>query len=283
MITPTPAPEATQLPPTPAIVQRAYDRLRSYGAPPYVVYITDENGDHHRIAFRASDEMMNDSEYNPKRTSLPPASVYRAFVGPLSITVHEAIAKTTPLPAASAQATSPTPSPTPRAMAAQEESSLISDLKTIAVVSTNARPVYKAAVRGVETIDSHSTYKIELTPALDPSRYTLRDLWIDTSTYDVRRADYITHDINVPESTVYLTVEFEPVGPYWIAAHWIAIYHFLGAQPPIYRELRISQMRFPEALPDWLFDQQGYGLHALGGDPDPLAHLFDATPAPQGN
>ncbi len=61
------------LPPALAIVQQAYDRMRAYGAPPYVVYITNENGDHHRIAFRASDEMLNDSEYNPSRNSLPPA------------------------------------------------------------------------------------------------------------------------------------------------------------------------------------------------------------------
>ncbi len=208
---------------------------------------------------------MNDSEYNPNRTSLPPASVYRAFVGPLSITVHEAVTKATPAPAPSAQ---------------QEQNSLASDLKTIAVVSANARPQYAATTRDVETIDGHATYHVQLTPSSDPSHHSLRDLWIDTSTYDVWRADYITRDINVPEATVYLTVEFEPVGPYWIAAHWIAIYHFLGAQPPVYRELRIDKARFPDALPDWLFDQQGYELHAAAGDADPLAHLFDGRPSP---
>jgi hypothetical protein len=255
------------LPPAQAIVQRAYDRIRSYGAPPYVVYLANENGDIYRIAFRASDEKMNQSEYNPKRSGLPLAVIYTAFVGPLSITVHEAIAKTAATPVPSAGAT-------------QEQSSLVSDLKTIAVVSANARPIYKAAVRDVETVDNRSTYKIELSPAADPTRYTLRDLWIDTTTNDVVRADYITRDTNVPEATVYLTVEFEPVGPYWIAAHWIAIYHFLGAQPPVYRELRIDKARFPDALPDWLFDQQGYELHSLAGDADPLAHLFDGQPTP---
>lgn len=279
MITPTPAPIA--LPPTQTIVAQAYDRMRSYGTPPYVVYITNENGDHHRIAFRASDEMMNDSEYNPNRNSLPPAFVYRAFVGPLSITIHEAVVKgtpppTTPAPSVSAAVATPTPSPT----ATEEANSLLSDLRTIAVVSARAHPVYTATTRGVETIDGHGTYRIVLSPSTDPSRYTLRDLWIDTTTHDVRRADYITRDINVPDATVYLTVEFEQVGPYWIAAHWIAIYHFLGQQPPFYRELRVEKMRFPETLPDWLFNQRGYELHAMAGDADPLAKLFDSTPAP---
>ncbi|HEX8807008.1 MAG TPA: outer membrane lipoprotein-sorting protein [Candidatus Aquilonibacter sp.] len=271
MISPTPTP--TALPSAPAIVQRAYQRLRSYGTPPYVVYITNEDGDHHRIAFRASDEKMNDVEYNPKRTSLPPANVYTAFVGPLSITVHEAVVKTTSSP----QAATTMPQAT---VAPQGQTDLMSDLKTIAIVSANARPIYKMTVHDVETVNGNQTYKIELMPTTDPTRYTLRDLWIDTSTYDVRRADYVTRDFNVPDATVYLTVEFEPVGPYWIAAHWIAIYHFLGATPPVYRELRIEKMRFPDTLPDWLFDQQGYELHSLAGDADPLAHLFDESPAP---
>ena len=264
------------LPPAMAIVQQAYDRMRAYGAPPYVVYITNENGDHHRIAFRAADEMMNDSEYNPSRSSLSPAIVYRAFVGPLSITVHEAVVKgtpppTTPAPSVSAAVSTPTPSPLPT----EEANSLLSDLRTIAVVSSRAHPVYMASLQGVETVDGHQTDRVALSPSTDPSRYTLRDLWIDTTTHDVRRADYVTRDQNVPDATVYLTVEFEPVGSYWIAAHWIAIYHFLGNQPPFYRELRIEKMRFPDTLPDWLFNARGYQLHYMAGDPDPLAKLFD--------
>lgn len=279
MITPTPAP--TALPPTQVIVGHAYDRMRSYGTPPYVVYLASENGVTYRIAFRASDEMMNQIVgYNPQRTSLAPASVYRAFVGPLSITVHEAIANQTPAPSPSlsimATATpSASASPTSEPTGGDLSNGLLSDLKTIAVVSTHARPVYNARIRGVETIDGHSTYHVELSPVTDRSRYALRDLWIDSTTYDVLRADYITHDLNVPDSTVYLTASFSQVGPYWIAARWVAIYHFIGSDPPVYRELKVDKMRFPDTLPDWLFDQRGYDLHYMAGDQDPLAHLFD--------
>jgi hypothetical protein len=279
LITPTPSPSA--LPPAQTIVAQAYDRMRAYGTPPYVVYLTDENGDHHRIAFRASDEMLNDSEYNPSRTGLPPAAVYRAFVGPLSITVHEAVVNGTPPPQTPAPSISaPVATAAPRAAPTEAPNSLLMDLRTIAVVSARAHPVYKAIVRDAETIDNHATYHVQLTPSSDPSRYTLRDLWIDSTTHDVWRADYITRDQNVPEATVYLTVEFEPVGPYWIAAHWIAIYHFLGDTPPVYRELRIDKMRFPDSLPDWLFNQRGYQLHYMAGDADPLAHLFESQASP---
>lgn len=268
MIAPSPAVTATPSP-TQVIVGRAYDRIRSYGTPPYVVYLIDENGDKRRIAFRASDEMMNDSEYL-HQTTLPLANIYRAFVGPLSITVHEAVTKATP--SASGQ-----PSP---ATAAQEQSSLVSDLKTIAVVNAHARPIYTVADRGVETVDGHDDDHLELSPTLDPNHFGLRDLWIDTATDDVRRADYITSDLNFPGATVYLTVNFAQVGPYWIAARWVAIYHTIGPGAPFYRELRVEKMRFPSELPGWLWNQRDYESHRRARDPDPLAPLFEASPAP---
>jgi hypothetical protein len=268
LITPTPAP--TALPPTQTVVAHAYDRMRSYGTPPYVVYLANENGDTYRIAFRATDEMLNQIQYNPHRTSLAPAAVYRAFVGPLSITVHQAVEAQT------SGSASPTPAPT----SGDLSNGLLADLKTIAVVSARARPVYTAKVTGIETIDGHSSDRVELTPTTDPSQHTLRDLWVDTTTYDVRRADYITRDPNVPDATVYLTVNFVQVGPYWIAARWVAIYHFIGSEPPVYRELTVDKMRFPDTLPDWLFNQRGYDLHYMAGSEDPLAHLFDSPTSP---
>jgi hypothetical protein len=272
LITPSPTPAA--LPPTQTIVARAYDRLRSYGTPPYVVYMTNENGDIHRIAFRASDEMMNDSEYI-RQTTLPLTSIYRAFVGPLSITVHEAVVQATPNP--SATSASALASSTP---AAQEQSSLVSDLKTIAVVNARARPVYTVTSSSAETIDGYNTDHLVLDPTNDPTRHALRDLWIDTTTYDVRRADYVTTDANVPGATVYLTVNFEPVGPYWIAAGWVAIYHTLGPGAPVYRQLHIEKMRFPSELPGWLWDDREYEAHRRARALDPLAGIFDASPGP---
>jgi hypothetical protein len=275
LIAPSPTATATP-PPTQAIAARAYDRIRSYGTPPYVVYLIDENGFMHRIAFRASDEMMNDSQYF-QQTRLPLANIYRAFVGPLSITVHEAVMKATP--SASTQPSAAL-SGTPSAPVAQEQGSLVSDLKTIATVSVRARPVYKVADRGIEAVDGHQDYHLELSPTLDPNHFALRDLWIDTTTHDVRRADYITTDANLPGATVYLTVNFAQVGPYWIAVRWVAIYHMIGPGAPFYRELKVEKMRFPGELPDWLWNEHDYEAHRRSSDPDPLAPLFEASPAP---
>jgi hypothetical protein len=96
----------------------------------------------------------------------------------------------------------------------------------------------------------------------------------------VRRADYVTTDANVPGATVYLTVNFEPVGPYWIAAGWVAIYHTLGPGAPVYRQLHIEKMRFPSELPGWLWDDREYEAHRRARALDPLAGIFDASPGP---
>lgn len=233
--------------------------------------MTDENGDVHRIAFRGSDEMMNDAQLI-RGESLPLANVYRAFVGPLSITVHEAVVH---VPGAtSAPGAIPTPA------GEQEASSLASDLRTIAIVNAHARPIYRANVEGVETIDGRETYLIGLDPTSDPDRHALRDLWIDSTTHDVWRADYVTHDSNIPTATVYLTVNFVPVGSYLIAGSWVAIYHFGGSDPPFYRELHVEKMSFPDSLPDWLFDQRAYDRHRSENAADPLEHIFEASPAP---
>lgn len=65
------------------VLYHALARLQSYGSPAYVVYTLDEDGTRRRVAFRARDSMMNDSEY-PPQTTLPQAHIYHAFVGPLS-------------------------------------------------------------------------------------------------------------------------------------------------------------------------------------------------------
>ncbi|MBV8639207.1 MAG: hypothetical protein JO322_14105, partial [Candidatus Eremiobacteraeota bacterium] len=54
------APVPSASPSANEVVFRALARLHSYGTPPYVVYMTVENGEYHRIAFRGTDEMMND-------------------------------------------------------------------------------------------------------------------------------------------------------------------------------------------------------------------------------
>ncbi|HET9028572.1 MAG TPA: hypothetical protein VFN49_00210 [Candidatus Aquilonibacter sp.] len=258
----TPSPSVST-PSSDAVLFRALDRLRAYQTPPYVVYMTEEDGVYHRIAFRGTDEMMNDAAL-PTGSTLPPARVYRAFVGPLSYSLHEAIA--TPAPEATPQPPSPT--------------DLETTLRTIAVVSSRGH-LYDVSVATPQTIDGHATYHIVLHPRRDPDKNAIRDLWIDRSNYDVVRADYVYSDppdFQEPGSKAYLTVNFQTVGAYRIAANWIAIYHAPDLRTPVYRELKVVKMSFPASLPDWLFDASAYREHERAHDPDYLTTFFNAPP-----
>lgn len=257
----TPAPSAS---PTPnEVVFRALGRLQSYGTPPYVVYMTVENGEYHRIAFRGADEMMNDVTL-PTGANLPDANIYRAFVGPLSRSVHEAIATPTP----SAIAATPGPS-----------LDLETTLKTIAVVSSRGH-LYDVTLAGTDTIEGHHVYHVVLHPRRDPQQNALRDLWIDTGTYDVWRADYITApDVEMVGGEADLTVDFVTVGNYRIASSWIAVYHGPNLHTPVYRQLRVVRMAFPETLPDWLFDEPSYAKREHEHEPDYLGDVFNKPPS----
>ena len=257
--TPSPAPTATAS--SNAVVSRALERLQLYGTPPYVAYLIEENGITHRIAFRGTDEMMNDSAYAPDQDRVPPARVYRAFVGPLAYSVHEAIA--TPAPS-DTQPVSPT--------------DLASTLKTIAVVSSRGH-LYDVGIGDIERMDGRETYHITLKPRKDAEKNVLRDLWIDTATYDVVRAGYVyphPPDVVGVGTQADLVVDFVTLGRYRIASHWGAFYHAFGLTKPLMRELKVVKMTFPDKLPDWLFDQTLYDGHRRAGEPDPLTHVFDS-------
>ena len=258
-------PAVQQTPPLPQandILFNALSRLRSYGTPPYVVYVIVENGDYRRVAFRGADEMMNDVAL-PVGANLPDARIYRAFVGPLSRSVHEAIA--TPSPSTG------TPS--------RSLGDLESTLKTIAVVSSRGH-LYDVKTNGIETIEGHRVYHITLHPRRDPEENAIRDLWIDTETYDVWRAAYVEPpDVPIVGGEADLTVDFTTVGNYRIASSWIAIYHAPGMRTPVYRQLQVVKMAFPEALPDWLFDEPQYAKRVREHDPDYLGAFFNRPPS----
>lgn len=245
------------------MLYRAIDRLHTYGAPAYAVYELVENAEYRRVAFRGSDEMMNDAQL-PAGPDLPQARIYRAFVGPLAYTVHEAIA--TPAPSATAAAVSP--------------GDLESTLHTIASVSAHGH-IYDVRDVGIETINGHRTYHLELRPRRDPERYPLRDLWLDTTTYDVWRAGYREPpDFQLVGGEADLTVNFKTVGRYRIADSWAAVYHGPDLPHPVYRIVVVVNMSFPESLPGWIFDRAEYERRFRAHDPDVLGRYFSATPPP---
>jgi hypothetical protein len=68
------------------------------------------------------------------------------------------------------------------------------------------------------------------------------------------------------------------VGTYRIAGSWIAIYHAPGMRTGVYRQLRVVKMAFPEALPDWLFDEPSYAKRVHEHQPDYLGDVFSRPP-----
>ncbi len=251
-----PPAQPASMPSANTVLYHALARLQSYGSPPYVVYLIDENGEQDRIAFRARDSMMNESLY-PSGKTLPQARIYRAFVGPLSYTVQQAIA-----------------TPAPLATPAPPTTELGATLKTIVAVSAHGR-LYNVTMDGIEKIDGRSVYHISLRPRFHPMHNALRELWIDTQTYDIRRARYVEPpDFNLFAGKAELTVDFQTVGNYRIAADWIVIYYSPNLRKPVYRIVRLLKMKFPDALPAWLFDAKQYEAHRRAGDPDYLTTVF---------
>ncbi|MFN2449847.1 MAG: hypothetical protein ABR508_08680 [Candidatus Baltobacteraceae bacterium] len=110
--------------------------------------------------------------------------------------------------------------PVPDAKA--RELSSAGGMKTIAVVSTRTR-AYTIALSGVQTIDGHDCYHLLLTPAHDPDRLRLRELWVDRETYQTRQ---LLSAGNFTGSSVPWLVTFEEVnGAMYIASE--------SAQSPI--------------------------------------------------
>lgn len=91
---------------------------------------------------------------------------------------------------------------------------------TIATVTAVDR-AYAITLTGTERIGTHTCYHLRLRPLRDPQSYPLRDLWVDTTTYDVVRLTYVWPYNDI---TADVTYDFAPVGP---QAIW-AIVHIEG-------------------------------------------------------
>lgn len=74
--------------------------------------------------------------------------------------------------------------PAPQKISALEQKS---GLKTIALVTSSAR-AYRISLIGIEPQAHGRAYHLSLAPLRDPLKYRLRDLWVDTSTYQTERA-----------------------------------------------------------------------------------------------
>ncbi|HEX8806978.1 MAG TPA: hypothetical protein VF741_08510 [Candidatus Aquilonibacter sp.] len=63
-----------------------------------------------------------------------------------------------------------------------------SNLPIIATTTTAAKNPYDVQLIDIETLDGETAYHLTLHAVMDVEKYRLRDLWIDTKTYDTLRA-----------------------------------------------------------------------------------------------
>lgn len=259
------------------IFDAAFARLQSYPVPPYAVftdtwnitarpmgYYTGETSsvEVHRYAVRLSDGMENVSDPIPSG-KLPPAMILPEFLGPFAWTMRSSVHVARGADGAAGGALM-TPD--------------LAGLKTIATVVAVAKWPYKLGDPGmppVEDVDGHRAYHLRLEPRSDPQKHNLRDLWIDTQTYDLWKAHFVgTYAPNPmePVSPTDVTVHFRNVLGCWVVAH--AIWTWDNSPMTFRYDVTSDEIGLPPDLPDWLFSVAEYRQHQRAGDPDYLGLLL---------
>jgi hypothetical protein len=81
-------------------------------------------------------------------------------------------------------------------------------MQTIATVTSTDR-AYDVTLAGIENIDGRACYHLVLRPLRDASLYPLRNVWVDTGSFDVVQLTY-QQPFNV--TTAMVEYRFAPVG-----------------------------------------------------------------------
>ncbi|HTU81559.1 MAG TPA: hypothetical protein VMF61_05490 [Candidatus Acidoferrales bacterium] len=264
--TAVPSPSATPSPDE--IFRQAFLRLESYPIPPFAVFTSvwkvmptqaDAQGAAGsypwRYALRSADGLENAAEPGRDDLQLPKAAVVPSYTG-LFATILRPV-EASPAPGVSV------PSP----------------LKVIAVVAAT-HVAYDITLAGIERVGGYACYHLRLRPLEEQRRYTLRDLWVDTQTADLRQASFIIEGRADHENWdgARETVTFAPALQYWIVAReqWAAG----GPMGGHTFDVQTERVAFPPELPDWIFDQHAYDAHRRAGEKDPLAEILDAVHPP---
>jgi hypothetical protein len=245
---------------------RTFARLGAYAIPPYAIYTTRwhvraysplEPPDYDvlwRYAIKTNDGLENAASPQAEEW-LPPATITGEYLG-LFATILRAPAPAVP--------TSPDPD---------------SGLKTIAVVAAS-RENYQIDFVAVENVNGNPTDHLRLTPLRDSSKYNLRDLWIDTQTFDLRKARIVV--VRYPGRANWdgssMTVYFGPALQYWIVMHeaWSAS----GPHGSHSFDVTTLRVAFPPSLPNWIFDQAAYNQRQRAGAQDILEKILEAAKPP---
>jgi hypothetical protein len=128
-------------------------------------------------------------------------------------------------------------------------------LQTIATVTANARG-YDITLAGEERIGGRLCYHLTLYPRFDATRYPLRELWVEESTYQVVALTYARpYDERDTWASVYY--RFAPIGTerIWTIVHIEAeaVAHELLSTKVERVSDDLTDITFPVGAPDWYF------------------------------
>jgi hypothetical protein len=134
--------------------------------------------------------------------------------------------------------------------------------KLIAAVTVADRS-YDVELASEERVGAHWCYHLKLRPLFAPEQHPLRDLWVDTASFEVIELAYARRaSSDSAEGLVYY--RFEPVGDnrLWTIVHIEAELPVAGKRPAR-PSSDLSTIAFPTDAPDWYFDAS-----LPMGDPD---------------
>ncbi len=139
-------------------------------------------------------------------------------------------------------------------------------------VNATARD-YDPRLTGVEMLAGTSVYHLVLVPRFDPRRHPIRAMYVDTLDFNPRRITIeVWAQAGPVRSRPSVDVDFAPVNGTWLITHAsmnfvlrLMFFAYGGSA-----EFRTSDVSFPAAEPDWLFDSALLRGHRPDG----------ATPAP---
>jgi hypothetical protein len=142
----------------------------------------------------------------------------------------------------------------------------LSDLKTIGIVSTVSKPFYNVRLVGIDPLASGgNAWHLRLDATSDPMKHNIRELWINAQTYDIMTAvleGTYRPNPSAMRSHTYVQEDFGQVGSYWLMIHSIWTYVRPGFESGRSQyEATALEMRFPEDIPSWFFDEAQFRAH----------------------
>ncbi|HTA38186.1 MAG TPA: hypothetical protein VK760_03880 [Candidatus Acidoferrales bacterium] len=125
--------------------------------------------------------------------------------------------------------------------------------KAIASVTVTDR-AYTVTLTGIENLDGATVYHVHLEPNYAPDAHPLRDLWIDTTTFEVLQLTYARHaESGAPAGTV--RYRFAQVGSnrIWAIVYIDATLPVKGSRTAANPHSDLADITFPKEEPAWRF------------------------------